>query len=473
MADLATMTYLAPSAMSGRDVTLQTGTGLGPDGTLTHPQFFNGFVEAPEQSARALLAVANVAATSYYERVDTSLLDPVVTADGERLRFESFSGCGGVYARLDILPAGLDGDLTQRGTTNVDVNPPLRRALGQVSGGAPMHLDVGPDALTVTTLDSKVVERKVKLPPRWVRGFAEAPVSAATQSLKVDISAAAARRFLRTLPRAARGGSWAVASGDSLRLTARPSRDAVHLDGLGRLRELEPLLRHATRLRVYGPDPTGHPVASTWELVLDAARLTLTLSPELHRGFSGEGGVLDALSTTTDEDAAAVLDLLAWLPGSDAQTIAFALEWTPDKAQDALVRLGTSGRVGYDLADGTYFHRELPFDPARADKDNPRLVAARKLIATGALDDRGEVVLIARDGHYQQVRRSASGLSCTCQWWALYAGTRGPCKHVLAVRLAEQSQPDQPIATDHTSDAPGSLPDIAHISTANPDHRPT
>ena len=24
---------------------------------------------------------------------------------------------------------------------------------------------------------------------------------------------------------------------------------------------------------------------------------------------------------------------------------------------------------------------------------------------------------------------------CTCPWWASYAGSRGPCKHVLAVQI--------------------------------------
>ena len=34
--------------------------------------------------------------------------DPVVTSNGDRLRFESFSACCGVYARLDVMAAGLD-----------------------------------------------------------------------------------------------------------------------------------------------------------------------------------------------------------------------------------------------------------------------------------------------------------------------------------------------------------------------------
>ncbi len=119
-----------------------------------------------------------MAATRYYQRQLAASLDPVVTAGGDRLRFESFSGCGGVYARLDVLAPGLDGDEVGHGTTNVDVNNP-REALSRIGTDDPLHLRVGPEELAVTTLDGPVVEKKVPLPDRWLRGFAEAQVIAA------------------------------------------------------------------------------------------------------------------------------------------------------------------------------------------------------------------------------------------------------------------------------------------------------
>ena len=47
----------------------------------------------------------------------------------DRLRFESFSACAGVYARLDLEPGVLDGRPREWGTTNVDFNTPMRAAL--------------------------------------------------------------------------------------------------------------------------------------------------------------------------------------------------------------------------------------------------------------------------------------------------------------------------------------------------------
>ena len=59
--------------------------------------------------------------------------DPVVTAEPDRLRFESFSACCGVHARFDLHPDGLDVRACRPGTTNVDFNPPMREALGALA----------------------------------------------------------------------------------------------------------------------------------------------------------------------------------------------------------------------------------------------------------------------------------------------------------------------------------------------------
>ncbi|MCW2947651.1 MAG: zinc finger protein [Actinoallomurus sp.] len=112
---------------AGMAVTLETSGGRTPGGAVAYPAFYSGFLTRPQVAAAGLLAVADVAAAHYRETLAPLVLDPVVTGGGEMLRFESFSGCGGVYARLDVMPGGLDGAEVGRGTTNVDVNDPLRR----------------------------------------------------------------------------------------------------------------------------------------------------------------------------------------------------------------------------------------------------------------------------------------------------------------------------------------------------------
>ncbi|MEU9761439.1 SWIM zinc finger family protein [Streptomyces sp. NPDC047985] len=444
------LAYARPSAVesseAGRLLGLETSGGLTPRGAEPHPRFFSGFLTSPSIAARGLLAVADVASARYYQRTLPASLDPVVTGNGDRLRFESFSGCCGVYARLDVLREGLDGAETGHGTTNVDVNNPLREALSRIAGDDPLHMRVGPEELAVTTLDGPVVEKKVPLPDRWLRGFAEAQVVSAGFDVRAELPAAEAVRFLRSLPRtsgnASRGARWVIPAGKTLRPTTRPVAGAVCLPGPERLMAFQRVLRHATSLRVYGPVADGAAAASAWEAVLPGMRLTLTLSPDASRGFSGEGGVLEALAT---EDAAADAELvsllLAWEPRIEPADLAEQSGLTVERVRAALTRLGTAGRVGYDLADAAYFHRELPYDADRAERHNPRLVAARELAGSGAVVLDGDVAVVSSGERRYQVREKDGMLGCTCQWWIDYRGSRGPCKHALAVRMVRRGAP--------------------------------
>ncbi|WP_431681758.1 SWIM zinc finger family protein [Kitasatospora sp. KL5] len=444
-----TYAYLRSSAVqestAGRSLALETSGGAGPLGTAANPRFFSGFLTSPGAAAAALLAVADVAAARYYQPLLRASLDPVVTAGGDRLRFESFSGCCGVHARLDVLADGLDGDDVGYGTTNVDVNNPLREGLSRIGTGEPLHMAVGPDALEVTTLDGPVVEKKVPLPDRWLRGFAETQVLAAGFDLRAELPAAEAVRFLRSLPRSGGRGStvgWVVPAGRALRPTSRPVPGAVCLPGPERLVALQRVLRHALALRVYGPARADGPAASAWEVVLPGMRLTLTLSPDASRGFSGEGGVLTALAAEgSAEDAELIATLLAWEPRIDPAELAEQSGLPVARVRAALTRLGTAGQIGYDFADAAYFHRRLPYEAGRAEVHNPRLRAARAMAAAGAVRLEGATAVVTVDDHVQRVRTGADGqLGCTCLWWAKYRGGRGPCKHVLAVGLVRAEQ---------------------------------
>ena len=458
--------YQRPSTLREADgrLGLETSGGRALATPSTNPRFFTGFLTHPGVAAAGLLAVARVARERYVLtsqlRGALGSIDPVVTCNGDRLRFESFSGCCGVYARLDVLSEALDGEVHDRGTTNVDVNEPLRRALARIAGDDPLHLAVGPDELAVTTVDGRAVEKKVPLPPRWLRGFAEAQVIMSACDLRAELDAVEAGRFLRSLPAGSavgtaagdgtrvvtghgRGPQWAVVSGRGLRLTSVPAPGAVCLAGAHRLGPLAPLLRHVRRLRAYGPAVTSRsePCSSAWEVELPGMRLVLALSPAANRGFSGEGSVLDSLSGGQGSDADLIGALLEFEPHVEVDLLAERSGLPPERVREALVRLGTAGRVGYDLAEAAYFHRELPYDATLAERDNPRLRDARALVAAGAVALDGDAATVTVTDHVQRVRLGADGQAwCTCDWWARHRGTRGPCKHVLAARLARDAE---------------------------------
>lgn len=446
--------YRAPSALTSRPdgarLALATSGGTTTQGQAAQPFFFAGFVEHPDVVAQALLVVARVARTRFYVPPATlaavlRAADPVVTSSPQGLRFESFSPCCGVYARLDVDAAALDASHAATGVTNVDVNPPLRQALARVSAREPLHLAVGADSLEVATLDARVVEEKVALPGRWLAGFAETQAISAGLTLREELTGAAVRELVQALPRSSSTATvmWATRTTRSLRLASRPSAGAVCLAGPERLRVLEPLLRHARALRAYGVvvDAGSAPSASVWELELPGARLTIGLSPEKSRGFSGEGSMLHALAgTDVPDDADLVSALLAFDPRIDVARLAREASLTAPRVLAALDLLASSGQVGYDLGAGAYFHRPLPVRADALATLHPRLAAARALAGSGGVTTLGAGGARVRSGGTDYVVRLADapgqGDRCTCPWYARHRGARGPCKHVLAARLA-------------------------------------
>lgn len=429
------LTYRRASALDGGRLALETAGGTALAGPVGNPRFFTGFLAEAAPAAGGLQAVARVARSRYPELTGRpAFRDPVVTCNGDRLRFESFSRCCGVYARLDVLSDGLDGEVHDRGTTNVDINEPLRRMLARVGGRDPLHLSVGPDELTATTLEGSVVEKKVPLPQRWLRGFAEVQVITAGFEPRAELPAAEAARFLRSLPSRSRGAVWAVPAGRYLRLTGAPVPGAVCVANPERLESLVPLLRFARTLRLYGPvvRAGNRPVASAWELDLPGMRLVLALSPDTNRGFSGEGAVLDALaSDDTETDAELIGALLAFEPRVEVDLLVERADLPGARVRDALTQLGTAGRIGYDLAEAAYYHRELPYDAKLAEATNPRLRNARALVDEGAVRIYGDAATVTVGDHAHRVW--AGG--CTCRWWTEFGGSRGKCKHVLAVDM--------------------------------------
>ncbi len=441
--------YAIPSQVrraegNGSELLLGTSGGVTIEGPASHPYFFKGFLTQPAAAAAGMLACAAIARARYYTPMSVTaaiLADPVVTSNEDRLRFESFSGCCGVHARLDLLPDALDEAPRASGTTNVDFNEPMRAALAGAVASGPVLLSVGTDEVAVTTMQGSATERKVPLPGRWLKGFGEVQALSVGLDLVAELAEADALRFIRGIPRRAGRPLWAIPAGKTLMLTASPRPGAACLTGPQRLTELGPLLRFARGLRVYSPavDANTPPVPSAWELDLGTARFTLTLSPERHRGFSGEGALLGALADDdVTADAELMSALLAWSPRVDIRGLSAAAGMSTERTMVALTRLAASGHVGYDVAEQAFFRRELPFGPA-VEKLHPRLADARALAASGAVTLHAGGASVRSGDVDHRVTFATPHDICTCPWWGKHRGTRGPCKHVLVARMAVRS----------------------------------
>jgi predicted nucleic acid-binding Zn finger protein len=406
--------------------------------------FFQGKLTRPTRAADLLRGLVQVVQSRFYTppamlgRI-LALADPVITCSDDVIRFEAFSSCCSTYARVDLLPPAVEGERTGRGTTNVDFNAPLRAALARVRDSDSLGLAIGAESVELSRGIESIVERKVSLPLRWLRGFVEVQAYQARMSRRLEVPGPEALRFLRSLPRGASPGSaWVVPAGRGLRLSQTPARDGVRLGGVGPLRVLESLARHARSLRVYSDESSG---ASTWELVLDEARFHLVVSPDVSRGFSGEGQVLSSLAAERWENVLPrVRASLQWQTRVDAQALAASFSLNQGEVAAALAALGSRGLVGFDLAERAYFHRELPFDFTLVESLHPRLKDARKLVAASGVrvnhrtDGRIEAFVRGTEVEHR-VLITGETATCTCPWYAKHQGARGPCKHVLAVQI--------------------------------------
>jgi len=440
-----TYRYQRPSGLEevgdGVRATLSTSSAA-----LDNPWFFEGSVQEPDLVAAMLLGVARVARSRFTMSSSTlaAMRDPVATANAGVLRFESFSQCNGVYARFDYPLDEWSSDLQRDvGTTNVDFNEEMIGALSRVGRDSAMILSVGEQAVAVETVDGEVVERRVPLSERWVRGFGEAAVSISDLDLSFEVTAAALRSFVRSVSkRPPKGTLFLTGGARELRLSTRSSNGSASIGSPERVAPIEPLVPFVKRAFVYGSNHPGSPIVWDLELVGDTgARFTLALSPEAYRGFSGEGNVLHALTGLPDTTVDAVRDSLCWQPALDEAALASALHLDTASVRSALVALAAAGLVGFDVHRGSYFHRELPYELEDAVRLHPRLRSAEKTLARDGVvrvnsDGAVEEYLVGNGESEHLVRLHDTDASCTCTWWFRYRGERGPCQHVTAARLA-------------------------------------
>lgn len=418
-------------------------------GGMENPYFFKGKLCYPRRTAELMLAVSLVSRTRFYSPTEIrerilAAADPVVTSGGDRLRFESFSVCCGVYCRLDLKPSALDGEWVGRGTTNVDFNAPMRSALATLLDSEKVGLNVGSDRVELERDHETLVEKKVKLPVRWLKGFVEVQSYQSQLKQKMEVSPLELRQLLRTIPQQVtwqRGSvSYVVPAGRGLRLSQREAPNSVCVGAPGRLKLLEDLLRHARTVRIYA----GTDGVSGWELALDEASFFIVLSPDASRGFSGEG---QALKTLINQDGLDIVTrvkaTLQWQAKVDIAALCQSIDLDSTAVTNALGVLGSRGLVGYDLSEGSYFHRELPFDLDLIEDLHPRLHKARKLVEEGAVrltrqaEDDIEGYVKSSDTEHRILIKQGEA-KCTCSWYAKHTGSRGPCSHVLAAELVAE-----------------------------------
>lgn len=405
----------------------------------SNPYFFESAVAEPAVFAETLLCIGSIVRSHFFER-RAGLLDPVVTCGQSRLRFEGFSGCCGVYLQCAFDEGAFLSPLVGRGTTNIDFNEQLIHGLAQMRFAKKVELLVGTNELTLAIDEDRITEKKVRLPLRWLKGFCEVQRYLSNAEHQLTVPAMEALRFIRGLPRSSARGKtmWATSTGNSIRLTSQPASKCVPIVGTDRLRAIEPLVRIAKK-----PIEVWHAGGvTTWQISLPGCTFMASFSPEIYRGFSGEGQALKSLADRQWQNALdQVRSALKWQGVIEPAAIAGQLNLPVAEVVSALDALATRGLVGFDVSSKAYFHRELPFQSDMVETLQPRLIAARKLIAESAVRlhkqiSESESEWLVRGSDVEQlVFLSDSGDRCTCTWYSKHQNDRGPCKHVLAARI--------------------------------------
>lgn len=404
------------------------------------PCFFWGNVRQPFILARCLITLSNIVKSSFnLSPFQMAFLkDPIVTAGNQRLRFEGFSHCAGVYARVDILPDGLEGEFLENGTTNVDFNQPMINALGSIRPNEKIILSVGEKEVGLYKKEKKVIEKKVPLPVKWIKGLGTVQVYLSESEKRHTFNKIQTQQLFQGMPKGTiKLDYYLIVRGNKPIFSPVKSVDAVCIGGLHRLRLLEPLLPYIDCMQVF---PHSNMQSTTWQLYMGHIRFSFSLSRECWRGFSGEGAVLENLISEVSDEWIDALDKYAYANQSfDPAILALKEDLSFSKADNITGRLAAMGLLGYDLDDHEFFYRRLPFKLSRIIGLNPRIKNAEKLIEGGKVEilnnnkERTEARVEGTDVHHTVIIEEEKE-RCTCEWFSKYQGERGPCKHVLAVK---------------------------------------
>ncbi len=401
------------------------------------PCFFWGRLNQPYITAKCLTTLSAVVQSSF--NLSTAILrDPIVTTGNEMIRFEGFSHCAGVYAKVEVLPDGHDGEMLANDTTNVDFNPPMIAALGNFNKRSKVTLSVGKESVGIHSEGKSVIERKVPLPDKWIKGLTTVQIYFSETESRFEFNTSQAIQLFRTIPKGKpKSDYYLTKRGNKAIFTPAKSKNTICIGGIQRLRLIESLVPLCDKLIVF-----AHPKmqSTTWQLYFGAVRFCLSLSRENWRGFSGEGAALEALIEDIPENIIENYDKLAYANHAFNPTL-LAIESGMDLDNISMLsaQLSAMGLLGFDLDNHEFFYRRLPFKLERILTLNPRLKGVEKLLENGKVkiisnqDDKVEAQ-VEGNGVNHTVQLEANKVRCTCTWFSRHKGERGHCKHILATK---------------------------------------
>ena len=403
------------------------------------------------------------------------VLDPVITVHPDEVFFECFSQDESTYGRL-----GCSYEVFKNinefacGTTNIDYSANLYNEFQKIRDYKDTQFTIDPKGFNVQTTDEDAFnEVKIDLPESWVRGFLQVSSAMTLPAHTFDLHPMDMHNILFILKR-----KKEIIGPRSLRFRLKPNEpitvlvepfgieihcprsiyygktaEEVRVWGRRRLLILERLLAITSKFTVH---LLGTGLPSFFVADLGYMSFTLGMSGWTANDWSKAGNFdLMAPRTKTDDwTKTLIFNALRenWCETSEALSKRLGLEKTI--VEGALSAYTQAGRVIYDLNKKVYRVRELSHEPLPMEKlrfDNPKEAAATQLIEqnkvkvqaeqlpngalklTGSVKENRQVftpeLLIDADDRLKQA-------TCGCHFYIQNKLFKGPCEHILALRLA-------------------------------------
>ena len=409
------------------------------------------------------------------------ILDPVVTVHPDQVMFEVFARDESTYACLAVnRDAFEDEQIAKCGTTNIDFSDALYASVQQLRDYRQTRLAIGGESVSLRTESREgVLEKSIRIPDNWLRGFLQVQSAAALPADRVTLKPIDLYNALRILRLRAdikgkrRGLRFELVPGQTPKLVLEPwetvlettgevftGRQArvVRVWGRRRLATIKRMLPFVESVEV---NLLGSGMPSFWVLRAGAFTLTVGLTGFTAANWAAAVG-FDLLLPRKTQSGAPLQKVVEYLAGGLFVAPRAAIAEATGVKGSALVetlQLGCQhGQLMYDVAKDVY--RLRPVTDGRIDLEKLQFRNAREKTAHDLLTRRGAVSIVSenrvagqgleltgkvkvaedsRDYRPQMLLADEGSIkraSCTCAAVRKEGLKGGPCPHLIALRLA-------------------------------------
>ncbi len=404
------------------------------------------------------------------------VLDPVITIHPDEVFFECFSQDEASYGRLS---AGFEvfdevGEFAC-GTTNVDYSQSLYEEFQKIRSYKGTRLEVDPTGFEVqTTGDESHKEVKIDLPDSWVRGFLQVSSAMTMEATSFELHPMDLHNLCFVLRRhkelvGPRSMRYRLVPGKPVTIMFDPwgtevrcprsiykgdKEIEIRVWGRRRIHALERLIPLARSFKVV---LLGTGMPSFYVADLGPMSFTLGLSGWTKNDWS-QSANFDLMAPREEVDTHTKEQVFAALGENwfeSAPSLSSRLGLDRAVVESSLASYVQAGRAIYDLNKGVYRVRELSRTPLPVEAlrfSNERESKAVRLLHDGKVnvslaylpdgEMRLEGAVIDKRNTYKtwlvlDAERRMSAAECGCNYYQQNKLYKGPCEHMLALRIAE------------------------------------